>query len=196
MLLTATGVVRGLAPEDFAVVGLDGELVEGQLTAVNAEIVPMHAQLYAARSDIGAIIHTHARHLTAFALAHAPLPCRYEALLRVGQVEPVPVAPWGPRGSEASVRGIVEAVEAHPQTRAVLLANHGVLVFGEDPAAAAALLIALEEAAAMELDARSLGGAQHFPPGALAAVQASAAGADRPRAKTKTSTAEEGMETP
>ncbi|MHB8555370.1 MAG: class II aldolase/adducin family protein, partial [Candidatus Dormibacteria bacterium] len=56
-----------------------------------------------------------------------------------------------------------------------LLGNHGVLVFGGSPQAAAALVTVLEEAAAAELGADTLGGAQEFPEGALADVLAAMA---------------------
>src|SRR6266851_3808766 len=50
---------------------------------------------------------------------------------------------------------------------AVLLANHGLLAFGRDPLAAAMVIIAMEEAAEMTLRARTIGGEQPFPAGAL-----------------------------
>jgi L-fuculose-phosphate aldolase len=55
----------------------------------------------------------------------------------------------------------------------VLLANHGLLVFGADPMSAAQLVIAIEESAEAELAAAVIGGAADFPAGALDAVRAS-----------------------
>jgi L-ribulose-5-phosphate 4-epimerase len=175
MLLTTTGIVRGLRPDALALVRLDGTVAEGKLAPENAEIVTMHSQVYKARPDVGGIIHTHAPNLLAFAMANRPLPCRYEALLRFGQAEDVPVVPWAPRGSKRSVDGIIDALTRQPGTRAVLLGNHGVLVFTTGPAEAVALLTVLEEAAEGELAALPLGGAASFPPGALADVRASMA---------------------
>lgn len=175
MLLTVDGQVRNLATDRLALVGLDGTVLEGELDPTNAEIVRMHSEVYRRRPDVGGIIHTHSPHLLAFALANRPLPCRYEALLRFGQAEDVPVVPWAPRGSERSVGGIVDALEAQPGTHAVLLGNHGVLVFGASPLQAAALVTVLEEAAEAELRSGSLGGAVDFPAGALDEVRASIA---------------------
>lgn len=172
-LLTTTGMVRDLTEEQFALVNLAGATLEGSLSPENAEIVTMHATVYARHADLGGIIHTHSPGATAFALANKPLPCRYEPLLRFGQAEDVSVAAWGPRGSNVSVRGIAAALDDQPGTNAVLLANHGLLVFGADPMAAAALVVAIEESAAAELSATSLGGARDFPAGALAAVRES-----------------------
>ena len=175
MLLTISGMVRDLGPEGLARVRLDGTVLEGDLDPSNAEIVDMHTKVYLARPDVSGIIHTHSPSLLAFAMANRPLPCRYEGLLRFGQAAEVPVVPWAPRGSERSVGGIADALRAHPATQAVLLGNHGVLVFGRNPQAAAALVTVLEEAAAAELEADTLGGAQEFPAGALEDVRASMA---------------------
>jgi L-ribulose-5-phosphate 4-epimerase len=174
-LLTTSGSVRHLDASQLATVSTDGAVLDGSLAAENAEIVSMHAVVYAVRPDLGAIIHTHSPSATAFALAHRELPCRTEPLLRFGQVEPVPVVAWGPRGSNVSVRGIASVLDAAPTTNAALLANHGLLVFGADPLAAARLLIAVEESAEAELAATAIGGGVDFPEGALDAVRASIA---------------------
>lgn len=176
-LLTTTGMVRDLGEEQLAAVNLAGETLEGHLTPENAEIIAMHSTVYSRRADVGGIIHTHSPAATAFAVAGAPLPCRHEPLLRFGQAETIPVVPWGPRGSNVSVRGIAAALEEQPSTNAVLLGNHGLLAFGADPMAAANLIVAIEESAAAELSATTLGGAQDFPPGALNAVRRSMAAA-------------------
>lgn len=173
--LTTTGMVRDLRPDQLATVDLAGEVLEGALGPENAEIIAMHSVIYQARGEVGAVIHTHSPAATAFALANRDLPCRAEPLLRFGQAEPVPVVAWGPRGSDVSVRGIAAALEEHPTTSAVLLANHGLLVFAADPLGAARLVVAIEEAAEAELAAALIGGAVDFPAGALEAVRASMA---------------------
>ncbi|MFF1561205.1 class II aldolase/adducin family protein [Streptomyces sp. NPDC058279] len=173
--LLTPGFVRGLRPGDLATVSLDGEVLAGELRSVSAEIIAMHSAVYRARQQVGAIIHTHSPSATAFAVAHRPLPCRTEPMLRFGQPEEVPVVPWGPRGSDVSVRGIADVLERYPTTSAALLANHGLLVFGPDSAATAHLVVAIEESAEAELAAAAIGGAVDFPEGALAAVRASIA---------------------
>jgi len=98
MLLTARGEIIDLSVEDIALVAFDGVVREGALTPTTREIVAMHASVYRARDDVGALIHAHAPHVTAFALAHRPLPCAYEALRRCGVAADIPVAAWTPRG--------------------------------------------------------------------------------------------------
>lgn len=171
-LLTSIGVVRDLRPEQLATITFGGDVIDGDLGPENAEIIQMHSVIYKAREEIAAVIYTHSPAATAFALANRPLPCRTEPLLRFGQSQPVPVAPWGPRGSGVSVKGIATVLAENPGTNAVLLGNHGLLAFGPDPVATGRLVTAIEESAAAELAAAALGGAADFPQGALDAVRA------------------------
>ncbi|GAA0595796.1 class II aldolase/adducin family protein [Actinomadura livida] len=159
LLLTSRGLLRGIGPEEFAVVTLDGDLVAGWLAPENEEIVRMHTEVYRARPGTGSVVHTHSPFVTAYAVAGRELPARYESLLRAGQTEDVPVAPYGPRGSGRAVTQIVDTFTANPRSGAVLLANHGLLATGTDAAGAARLVVALEETAQVTLGATALGGA-------------------------------------
>lgn len=167
MLLTSGGTISNLKPEHLAVVTFDGEVIAGALESVTREIVGMHSCVYRARADVNAVIHTHSPHVTSFAIAHQPLPCVYEALLRFGVTEDIPVADWAPRGSQESVANIVKQIEQHPTVPAVLLGNHGLLAFGSDALHAAMVIISMEEAAEMTLAARTLGGEKSLPADAL-----------------------------
>ena len=167
LLLASTSNFAPLTVEQIALVTFDGEVIEGTLPPTTREIVTMHSGVYRLRDEVGAVIHTHSPHVTSFALAHEPLPCAYEALLRFGITEDIPVAAWAPRGSRESVTNIVEQLQQHPSASAVLLANHGLLAFGRNLVAAVQVVISMEEAAEATLEARVLGGEQGFPAGAL-----------------------------
>lgn len=172
IVLTRHGQVSGLDRGGFAVLSLDGELQEGELEPTNAEIVEMHTRVYRARPEVNAIVHCHAPHATAFAVANQPIPAVYEPLLRFGHADPTPVVPWAPRGSRESVDGIVERVEGRPTLWAALLANHGALAFGTAPMPAAQLMATLDEAAELVIAARQLGGETPLPDAAFAEVRA------------------------
>lgn len=167
MLLTSVSHLTHLTSEQIVVVTFDGDIVEGSMDPITREIVGMHSCVYRARKDVNAVIHTHSPRVTSFALAHQPLPCVYEAFLRFGIVEDVPVADWAPRGSQEAVAYIVDQLQKHPLAPAVLLANHGLLAFSSDALATAQLIIIMEEAAQLTLDARAIGGEKSFPAGAL-----------------------------
>jgi L-ribulose-5-phosphate 4-epimerase len=167
LLLTSVSHLTNLTQEQSVVVTFDGEVVEGTLDPTTREIVGMHSCVYRERNDVNAVIHTHSPRATSFALAHQPLPCVYEAFLRFGITEDVPIADWAPRGSVEAVAYIVKQLKEHPTAPALLLANHGILAFSRDPLATAQLIIIMEEAAQMTLDARTIGGEKPFPAGAL-----------------------------
>src|SRR6266849_674943 len=167
MLLTSTGLQSSLSAEQIPVVTFDGEVVSGMLDPATREITGMHSSVYRARPEVNSVMHTHSPHVTSFALAHQPLPCAYEALLRFGITVDIPVADWAPRGSQESVANIVKLIERHPTVPAVLLGNHGLLAFGHDALYAAMVIISMEEAAELTLAARTLGGEKSFPADAL-----------------------------
>jgi L-fuculose-phosphate aldolase len=78
-----------------------------------------------------------------------------------GLPDGVPVAGYGPRGSEQAVANIRAAVRRG--TPAVLLANHGVLVFHRTPELAVLVGGVIEEAAMAAINASGIGGAVEIP---------------------------------
>src|SRR5487761_1011647 len=127
MYFTAGASLRDHPASAVARVGLDGTLLEGDLPPIQGAVVAMHTAMYADHPEVGCVLHTHSPHATAFAVANRPIGCWIEALAMFGLASGVPVATYGPRGSEQSVANIRAAIT--PGIPAVLLANHGVLVF-------------------------------------------------------------------
>lgn len=172
ILMTRGGSIAHLSADDLAVLDLNGQLATGEaMDPTMKEVIQMHTRVYRARASIGAVIHTHAPHITVFAVAHQPIPLVYEPLLRFGLTEPVPVVAWAPRGSDQSVNAIVDVVQNHPGLPAVMMANHGALVFHQDPMNTARLLATLDEAAELVIQAKALGGAQELPAIAIEEVR-------------------------
>ncbi|APZ42795.1 class II aldolase/adducin family protein [Acidihalobacter ferrooxydans] len=171
VLMTRGGSVADLHADDLVWLDLNVEAAEQPFEPAYREIISMHTRLYQAREDVGAIIHCHPRHATAFAVAQRAVPAVYEPMLRQDIHRDVPVVPWAPRGSSASVDGILRAFE-DPAHVAVLLANHGALVTGATPEQALSRLTAIEEGAEVVLNAIALGGAQPLPDAAYAEVAA------------------------
>jgi len=130
--------------------------------------VAMHTAMYVDRPDVGCVLHTHSPYATAFAVAQQPIGCWVEALAMFGLAEGVPVAGYGPRGSDQAVANIRAA--ARPGVPAVLLANHGVLVFHRTPDLAILVGGVVEEAAQASINAAALGGPVEIPPDLRAAA--------------------------
>lgn len=174
-LLTAGGSLADMRPENVALFRLDGTLVEGTVLPVGAEIVQMHAIVYRLRPEFGGVVHTHSPFATGFAVSGRPIPPAYEAMVRNGLTEGVPVARYGPRGSEESVNNIAAVLRAHQGIRALLLENHGVLAFADSLAGAVRANMTVEESAEIMLYAEQLGGAKPIPAEKIAATMERAA---------------------
>ncbi len=170
ILLTGSSL-GGVRPEDLAVLTLDGEVVHGGLSASSAEIIRMHTAVYLERSDVGSVVHTHSPYSSAFAVANRPLECYAEILARMGSADPIPVAAYGPRGSDESIGNIVRAMRQAPAQNAVLLGNHGILAFGPDVGTARQMVFALEETAQLAILASAIGTPQAIPPTMVMAAQ-------------------------
>jgi L-fuculose-phosphate aldolase len=85
-----------------------------------------------------------------------------------GLQDGVPVAGYGPRGSAEAIANIRAAVT--PGVPAVLLANHGVLIFHRTPDLAILAGGVVEEAAQASMYAAALGGPVEIPPDLRAAA--------------------------
>ena len=166
--------LANLNEDKLAVISMGGEVVWGNLAPAEREVLGMHAAFYAERPTAGAVVHTHSPNATAFAVASRPLPIVAESLARWGFSVDVPVARWAPRGSDASISNIADALTSSPQSSAVLLENHGILVSGDDLESSVRKVIAIEENAQLAVLAAAVGGYR-----VLAAEETAAASARR-----------------
>ncbi len=161
MYFTSASSLKGLTPDGIARVALDGTLLEGNLPPIQGAVVDMHTAMYQDDPQVGCVLHTHSPYATAHAVAHQPIDCWIEALAMFGLPDGVPLAAYGPRGSAQAVANIRRAVR--PGVPAVLLANHGVLIFHRTPELAIFVGGVVEEAAQASLNARALGGPVVIP---------------------------------
>ena len=161
MYFTGGPSLRGHPPGAVVRVGLDGTLLEGELPPIQGAVVAMHTAMYEDHPDVGCVLHTHSPYATAYAVAWRPIGCWVEALAMFGLASGVPVASYGPRGSDQAVASIRAAIT--PGVPAVLLANHGVLVFHRTPELAILVGGVVEEAAQAGINAAGLGGPVEIP---------------------------------
>jgi L-fuculose-phosphate aldolase len=161
MYFTAGPSLRDHPASMVVRVGLDGTLLEGDLPPIQGAVVAMHTAMYADHPDVGCVLHTHSPYATAYAVAHRPIGCWVEALAMFGAPGGVPVAGYGPRGSDEAIAHIRAAVT--PGVPAVLLANHGVLVFHRTPELAILIGSVVEEAAQAGINTAGLGGPVEIP---------------------------------
>ena len=130
-----------MTEEDLVAIGPDGEpLDDGDEPSSERRV---HVAIYAARPDLGAIVHTHSVHATAWSFLGEPLDTGTEELeTTVGGA--VRTAPYAPTGSDEIAAA---AVEALGDRWAVLLGRHGVVGAGPTPAAALTTCVVVERQA-------------------------------------------------
>jgi L-fuculose-phosphate aldolase len=125
ILITPAGLCKGrMAPEDMVVVDAAGVRLQGE-RAPSSEL-PMHLTALAGRPDIGACVHAHPPHATAFAVAGIALAdCILPEVVSI--LGSVPLAEYATPSTQevgASIEKYLERFDAF------LLKNHGVLTIG------------------------------------------------------------------
>ena len=140
-----------MTPEDLVVTDLEGNVLDGERSSTSEKA--LHLACMRAHDDIGAVIHSHAKYSTMFAVTHQPIPCVIEEFdVYVGGE--VPVADYRLTGSDE----LAEEVARHVGERgAVLMANHGLLAVGRDLADAIKVTSLVERTAEILWGARALG---------------------------------------
>jgi L-fuculose-phosphate aldolase len=127
-VVTAAGVPYGeLAPADHPVVDAGTGKWSGPRPPTSE--IALHTGLLAAMPEVGAVVHTHSRYAAAFSVARLDLPfiCNESIATRA---ERVMVTTYAPPGSVDLGQQALATFRAQPGSRAVLLANHGVVAIG------------------------------------------------------------------
>ncbi|MGH9581264.1 MAG: class II aldolase/adducin family protein [Terriglobales bacterium] len=127
ILSTPTSISKGMMePEDMVVVDLQGRKVTGRRNA-SSEIA-MHILIYRLRPDVKGIVHAHPPTATGYAAAGMPLNQALisEIVLALGCI---PIARYGTPGTPELTEALEPLV---PHYDAILMANHGVVTYGED----------------------------------------------------------------
>lgn len=146
---SGTGASLGtLAPENIAVLSLDGEYVSGARASKETQL---HTAFYAKNLEHRAVVHLHSPNSVAWSCLapwnefSAIPPLTPYFVMRVGQT---PLIPFRVPGSP-ELASLVAAVPF--PFRAALLANHGQVTSGDDLAAAVDAAIEVEEACRIAL---------------------------------------------
>lgn len=158
-LATPTAVNKGdVRPEWLIVLDEAGKVISGTRKPFG-ELV-LHRAAYAARPDIGVVLHAHPPHATAFALAGQPIghPFLAEAVVSLGPE--LPQIPYRRPGSEETSRELAAALQ---RADVVILEGHGLLSVGGSFEQAFLRMELVEHLARLSWLARPLGGARPLP---------------------------------
>lgn len=145
---------KDVRPEDVAVVDPDGNTLPESLTEPTVEL-PMHLAIYAARSDVNAIVHTHAEDSQVFAAAEKDIPtATIDSYTRVG-FGPIRCGKFGVVASKELGDNMVAVLA--DGSKAALMARHGAVALGPDLADALFTATVIEKAARQAMKVASLG---------------------------------------
>lgn len=145
-------------PDDVLLVDRDGEVLSGEGRR-HAEY-PIHTEVMAARPEVGAVVHSHARSAVAFASLGVPLrPLSHEGTL----FTPPDLPRFTETGDLVLTPELGRRVAATLGDRnALLLVNHGIVVAAPDVPTAVVTAILLDRACAMQLTAMAAGEPVHW----------------------------------
>jgi L-fuculose-phosphate aldolase len=151
--------------DDIVVVDFEIEPVFGDGIPSSESLA--HVAVYTARPDVGAVIHTHSVHASAFAVAGIAIPpiLDEQVVTLGGGVE---VAEYAASASEELADN---AVAALGERAAVLLRHHGVLGAGADLDDTVAVVELVERVARIRSLTVLLGEPQELPPAVVQAEQ-------------------------
>ena len=147
----------GMTADDIVV--LDGDLnpVEGDLMPSSESL--LHVAIYAARPDVGGIVHTHAVYSSAVAAAGLAIPPIVDEMV-VNLGGAVRVSEYAPPASETVAERVCDALGNRD---AALIRNHGAVAVGADPEAALKASILTERAAKIFVLSSILGSPTTLP---------------------------------
>jgi L-fuculose-phosphate aldolase len=150
-LITPTGIAyEKTRPEDIVEVRMDG--------GFSGDVLPssewrFHRDIYAARSDVDAIVHTHSAFATTIAVHGKDIPA-FHYMIAVAGGDNIRCAPYATFGTQALSDAAVMALK---DRKACLLAQHGMIACEASLEKALALAEEVESLAKMYWQALQLG---------------------------------------
>lgn len=140
-----------MTPQDIMVIDLEGNVVEGPHKPSSEW--RLHAEIYKAKPQVQAVIHTHSPYATGFAIVQQGIPLILVEMLPFLGGD-VPVAKFGLPGTDAVG---LHAAQALHNRNAALLENHGVVATGKNCEQAYLRAVYVEDAAKAYHFARLMG---------------------------------------
>ena len=130
-----------MTPEDVMVIDLDGNILEGPHKPSSEW--RLHAEVYRAKENVNAVVHTHSPYATAFFINNLPIPVvLYEIVYFLGG--DIPCAEGAIPGTKAVGENCVKVLN---DRYGCLMGNHGTLAIGDTLARAYTRALYIEDAA-------------------------------------------------
>lgn len=166
ILITPTGVTKAfMTLEEVAVINLQGDIISGHPSSERL----MHLEIFRRCPKAKAIIHAHPPTAIAWTLARPelkelPSDSLPEVILAAGRI---PIVPYARPGTQE----MGDTLGAYlPECRALIMARHGAVCWGEDFDEAYRGMERIEHASLILAKAVQLGGLSRLPPEELEAL--------------------------
>ena len=154
MWITPAGIDKGsLKPSDIMCVKADGTIIGPHRPSSE---YPFHKAIYKMNPKAHSVIHAHPPGLVTFSVVHQ-IPDTSIIPQARAVCGPVGFAEYALPGSELLGKKIVAEFKKNPDYKAVIMENHGVVLYGEDIADAYQRFETLELCARTILNAKTLG---------------------------------------
>ena len=112
-----------MSPRDVVVMDLDANVIENESGLRPTSEVLMHIEIYKARPEVRAIVHTHSPYATSYAVLRKPIPANVYEVANLGLTKGrIPVAPYGRPGTPELADFVREAAA---EADCILLEKHG-----------------------------------------------------------------------
>lgn len=150
-LVTPTGIpYEDTKPEQIVAMKLDGTQEGSVLPSSEWRF---HRDIYAAREDVGAIVHTHAPYATTLACMDRAIPPFHYMVAAAGGID-IRCAPYATFGTQELSDCVVTALA---DRKACLMSHHGMIACGSNLQKALALAVEVETLAKMFWQALQIG---------------------------------------
>ncbi|MCR4676827.1 MAG: class II aldolase/adducin family protein [Sphaerochaetaceae bacterium] len=142
-----------LTEERIVIVTIDGEILSAAPGARPSSEWRLHAELYRAKKEVNAVVHTHSPYATAFAVIREKIPLILIEM-KVFLNGEVPLSPYAPNGTQEVAENVSRSIGEHG---ACLMENHGVVCVGKDLKSAYIRAAYTEDAARVCYMAKTMG---------------------------------------
>ena len=138
MLITPSAVpVSAMTPDSIVRMTFDGSTIVGGKPSSEWRI---HGDIFAARPEVGAVIHTHSTFATTLACLRRDVPAVHYMIAAAGG-DSIRCAPYSVFGEQTLSDNALEALR---ERKACLLGNHGMIALGKNLDEALAIAVEVE----------------------------------------------------
>lgn len=157
-VITPSGVLyEQLAPQDLVRVALHGDSRDVPKTSPGSRVPSsewrFHRDIYLARPEVNAIVHTHSHFCSALACLRRDIPAFHYMVAKAGG-DSIRCSDYATFGTQALSDAVVKALDGR---RACLMANHGMVALGANLQAALLMALEIESLAGQYCEALKLG---------------------------------------